>query len=68
MNILPKKEWEDNINILIVAPLIVASSIKQNNCGLWHVNGDNFRRKIKYVEEIDVKWYEDSLIYYLNRL
>jgi hypothetical protein len=68
MNVLPKKQWEDNINILIVAPLIVASSIKQNNCGLWHVNADNFRRKIKYVEEIDVKWYEDSLIYYLNRL
>jgi hypothetical protein len=44
----------------------VASSISGNDTGLWHVNGDNFRRRIKYVEDIDKKWYEESLIYYLN--
>lgn len=63
---IPQKQWNDQVNILVVAPLTVASSIKGANTGLWHVNGDNFRRKIKYVEDLDKKWYEESLIYYLN--
>jgi len=63
---IPQKQWNDQVNILVIAPLMVASSISGINAGLWHVNGDNFRRKIKYVEDLDKKWYEESLIYYLN--
>ncbi|MDP3312327.1 hypothetical protein [Lutibacter sp.] len=63
---IPQKQWNDQVNILVIAPLTVASSIKGANTGLWHVNGDNFRRRIKYVENLDKKWYEESLIYYLN--
>lgn len=63
---IPQKQWNDQVNILVVAPLTVASSIQGANTGLWHVNGDNFRRRIKYVEDLDKKWYEQSLIYYLN--
>lgn len=63
---IPQKQWNDQVNILVIAPLTVASSISGINTGLWHVNGDNFRRRIKYVEDLDKKWYEESLIYYLN--
>lgn len=63
---IPQKQWNDQVNILVLASLTVASSISGNDTGLWHVNGDNFRRRIKYVEDIDKKWYEESLIYYLN--
>ncbi|WP_281322211.1 hypothetical protein [Flavobacterium aestivum] len=63
---IPQKQWNDQVNILVIAPLTVASSISGKNTGLWHVNGDNFRRRIKYVEDLDKKWYEESLIYYLN--
>lgn len=63
---IPQKQWNDQVNILVIASLTVASSISGNDTGLWHVNGDNFRRRIKYVEDIDKKWYEESLIYYLN--
>lgn len=63
---IPQKQWNDQVNILVIAPLTVASSISGINTGLWHVNGDNFRRRIKYVENLDKKWYEESLIYYLN--
>ena len=63
---IPLKQWNDQVNILVIAPLTVASSINGLNTGLWHINGDNFRRRIKYVEDIDKKWYEESLIYYLN--
>lgn len=63
---IPQKQWNDQVNILVIAPLTVASSISGINTGLWHVNGDNFRRRIKYVESLDKKWYEESLIYYLN--
>ena len=63
---IPQKQWNDQVNILVIASLTVASSIRGNDTGLWHVNGDNFRRKIKYVEDLDKKWYEESLIYYLN--
>lgn len=63
---IPHKQWNDQVNILVIAPLTVASSISGINTGLWHVNGDNFRRKIKYVEDLDKRWYEESLIYYLN--
>lgn len=63
---IPQKQWHDQVNILVIAPLTVASSINGLNTGLWHVNGDNFRRRIKYVEDLDKKWYEESLIYYLN--
>ncbi len=63
---IPQKQWNDQVNILVIAPLTVASSISGINTGLWHVNGDNFRRRIRYVEELDKKWYEESLIYYLN--
>ena len=63
---IPQKQWNEQVNILVIAPLTVASSISGKNTGLWHVNGDNFRRRIKYVEDIDKKWYEESLIYYLN--
>lgn len=63
---IPQKQWNDQVNILVIAPLTVASSIRGTDTGLWHVNGDNFRRRIKYVEDLDKKWYEESLIYYLN--
>ena len=63
---IPQKQWNDQVNILVIASLTVASSISGNDTGLWHVNGDNFRRRIKYVEDLDKKWYEESLIYYLN--
>lgn len=63
---IPQKQWHDQVNILVIAPLTVASSIIGLNTGLWHINGDNFRRRIKYVEDLDKKWYEESLIYYLN--
>lgn len=63
---LPQQKWNDQVNILVVAPLTVASSIRGVETGLWHINGDNFRRKIKYVEDLDKTWYEESLIYYLN--
>lgn len=63
---IPKQQWNDEVNILVIAPLAVASSIKKDNAGLWHINGDKYRRLIKYVENIDKRWYEDSLIYYLN--
>lgn len=63
---IPQKQWHDQVNILVIAPLTVASSISGLNTGLWHINGDNFRRRIKYVEDLDKKWYEESLIYYLN--
>ncbi len=63
---IPQKQWNDQVNILVIASLTVASSIRGNNTGLWHINGDNFRRRIKYVEDLDKKWYEESLIYYLN--
>lgn len=63
---IPNQQWNDQVNILVIAPLAVASSIKKENAGLWHTNGDSYRRMIKYVENIDKKWYEDSLIYYLN--
>jgi hypothetical protein len=65
---IPNQNWPDQINILVMAPLIVATSISGLDTGLWHVNGDNFRRKIKYVENIPKieNWYEESLIYYLN--
>lgn len=63
---IPQKQWNDQVNILVIASLTVASSIRGTNTGLWHVNGDNFRRRIKYVEDLDKKWYEESLIYYLN--
>lgn len=63
---IPNQQWSDQVNILVIAPLAVASSIRKENQGLWHTNGDNYRRMIKYVENIDKKWYEDSLIYYLN--
>jgi hypothetical protein len=63
---IPQKQWHDQVNILVIAPLTVASSINGLNTGLWHINGDNFRRRIKYVEDLDKKWYEESLIYYLN--
>lgn len=63
---IPHQHWNDEVNILVIAPLAVASSIKKDNAGLWHTNGDSYRRMIKYVENIDKKWYEDSLIFYLN--
>jgi hypothetical protein len=63
---IPQKQWNNQVNILVIASLTVASSIRGINTGLWHVNGDNFRRRIKYVEDLDKKWYEESLIYYLN--
>jgi hypothetical protein len=63
---IPQKQWNDQVNILVIAPITVASSISGINTGLWHVNGDNFRRRIRYVEDLDKKWYEESLIYYLN--
>ncbi|HCQ14496.1 hypothetical protein, partial [Flavobacterium sp.] len=63
---LPSQDWPDKVNILVMVPLIVASSISGKMDSLWHVNGDNFRRRIKYVENLDKKWYEESLIYYLN--
>jgi len=65
---IPNLNWPDQVNILVMAPLIVATSISGLDTGLWHVNGDNFRRKIKYVENIPKieNWYEESLIYYLN--
>lgn len=63
---LPNQNWPDQVNILVMAPLIVATSISGLDTGLWHVNRDNFRRRIRYVEDLDKKWYEDSLIYYLN--
>lgn len=63
---IPQKQWNEQVNILVIAPLTVASSISGRNTGLWHINGDNFRRRIKYVEDLDKKWYEESLIYYLN--
>lgn len=63
---IPPKQWNDQVNILVIAPLTVASSISGINTGLWHVNGDNFRRIIRYIEVLDKKWYEESLIYYLN--
>lgn len=63
---IPNQQWNDQVNILVIAPLAVASSIKKGNNGLWHTNGDNYRRMIKYVENINKKWYEDSLVYYLN--
>ncbi len=63
---IPQKQWNNQVNILVIAPLIVASSISGINTGLWHINSDNFRRRIKYVENLDKKWYEESLIYYLN--
>lgn len=63
---IPDKQWNDEVNILVIAPLTVASSVSNINTGLWHINGDNFRRKIKYVENLDKKWYEESLIYFLN--
>lgn len=65
---LPKQNWPDQLNLLVIAPLIVATSISGMDTGLWHVNRDNFRRKIKYVENIPKieNWYEESLIYYLN--
>lgn len=63
---IPQKQWNDQVNILVIAPLTVASSISGINTGLWHINGDNFRRRIRYVEDLDKKWYEESLIYYLN--
>jgi hypothetical protein len=63
---IPQQQWNDQVNILVIASLTVASSIRGKDTGLWHVNGDNFRRRIKYVEDLDKKWYEESLIYYLN--
>lgn len=63
---IPRQQWNNQVNILVIAPLTVASSISGINTGLWHVNGDNFRRRIRYVEDLDKKWYEESLIYYLN--
>jgi hypothetical protein len=65
---IPNLNWPVQVNILVMAPLIVATSISGLDTGLWHVNGDNFRRKIKYVENIPKieNWYEESLIYYLN--
>lgn len=63
---IPQKNWNNHVNILVIAPLTVASSIAGIDTGLWHINGDNFRRKIKYVENLDKKWYEESLIYFLN--
>lgn len=63
---IPSKQWNDEVNILVIAPLTVASSVSNINTGLWHINGDNFRRKIKYVESLDKKWYEESLIYFFN--
>lgn len=63
---IPPRQWNNQVNILVVAPLTVASSISGINTGLWHVNGDNFRRRIRYVESLDKKWYEESLIYFLN--
>lgn len=63
---IPNQNWPNEINILVMAPLIVATSIRGMDTGLWHENGDNFRRRIRYVENLDKKWYEESLIYYLN--
>lgn len=66
VKLIPQKNWNNHVNILVIAPLTVASSIAGIDTGLWHINGDNFRRKIKYVENLDKKWYEESLIYFLN--
>lgn len=68
VKVIPSQGWPDQVNILVMATLIVASSIKGSDTGLWHINGDNFRRKIKYVENLKRidNWYEESLIYYLN--
>lgn len=65
---IPPRQWNNQVNILVIAPLTVASSISGINTGLWHINGDNFRRKIKYIENLPKieNWYEDSIIYYLN--
>jgi hypothetical protein len=63
---IPQKKWNDQVNILVIAPLTVASSISGINTGLWHVNGDNFRRRIRYVEGLDKKWYEESLVNFLH--
>lgn len=63
---IPNVCWPEHVNILVMTPLIVVSSISGKNESLWHINGDNFRRKIKYVENLDKKWYEESLIYFLN--
>ncbi len=65
---LPQVQWDEKVNMLVIAPLTVASSISGRSTGLWHINGDNFRRKIKYIENLPKieNWYEDSIIYYLN--
>jgi phage major head subunit gpT-like protein len=62
------QNFDESYIILIMAPLIVATSISGMDTGLWHVKGDNFRRKIKYIENLPKieNWYENSIIYYLN--
>jgi len=65
--IIPVNSDNQNVEILLRAPLIVALSILGKDDALWHRDNEHKRRNIRYSQQLAPEWYAEALTYSINK-
>ncbi|WP_454986147.1 hypothetical protein [Capnocytophaga bilenii] len=65
---LPNTNGDGRFNLLVATSLFIALSIKGKEDSIWGVDREDFRRNLKYIENLNYKWYIKSLEYYLQKV
>lgn len=66
--IIPVNESNQNVEILLRAPLVVALSITGNDDAIWHSDNEHKRRNIRYSQQLAPEWYAEALNYSITKI
>ncbi|MGV0924102.1 hypothetical protein [Empedobacter tilapiae] len=58
----------NNLNLLASYPLLITLSILNQNDYIWHRKGENTRKRILYLMDLDTDWYKKAINYYTTTL
>lgn len=67
-HIIPVNHVNQNVEILLRAPVIVALSIAGKDNALWHRDNEHKRRNIRYSQQLAPEWYAEALNYCITKI
>ncbi|MFV0144914.1 hypothetical protein OBK01_03505 [Empedobacter falsenii] len=67
-NSIANVDNNNNLNLLASYPLLITLSILNLHDYIWHPKGENTRKRILYLMDLDTDWYKNAIKHYTTTL